>query len=282
MTEADRTTAPDTVAEVLIIGAGASGAVAAARLAQAGFDVVCLEQGGFTDPREFPGDKLEWELLAPKNWHPNPNVRGRAADYPCDTSDSDVNPLMWSGVGGSTILWAAHWLRFLPSDFRARTLDGIADDWPFTYDDLLPFYRQVEQEFAVSGLGGDPAYPDGAAMPLPPLPIGKMGRKAAEGLDALGWHWWPGPNAIASRDHGNLRPGRHSSPGPGYARSPWTVRAVPPGRSTWTGRAVSTGRTRRSSSSARTGSAPPGCCCCRRPRASRTAWRTPPGWSASG
>ena len=112
---------------------------------------------------------------------------------------------MWSGVGGSTVLWAAHWVRMLPSDFRVKSLDGIADDWPFTYEDLLPFYREVENEFSVSGLGGDPAYPDGAEMPLPPLPIGKMGRKAAEGMDKLGWHWWPGVNAIASRPHGHLK-----------------------------------------------------------------------------
>ena len=191
--------------DVLIIGAGAAGSVAALHLARAGFDVVCLEQGGWTDPSEFPGSQPEWELLASKQWHPNPNVRGRPEDYPCETSDSDVNPLMWSGVGGSTILYSAHWVRFLPSDFRVRSLDGIADDWPFTYSDLVPDYEEVEHEFAVSGLAGDPAYPVGAGPPLPPLPIGKTGRRAATGMDRLGWHWWPGPNSIASRAHGNLR-----------------------------------------------------------------------------
>jgi flavin-dependent dehydrogenase len=65
---------------VVIVGAGASGSVAALRLARAGFNVVCLEQGDYVDPGEFPGDKLEFELLAPKTWHPNPNVRGRASD----------------------------------------------------------------------------------------------------------------------------------------------------------------------------------------------------------
>ena len=138
---------------MLIIGAGVAGSVAALHLARAGFDVVCLEQGAGPTASEFPGSKPEWELLASRQWHPNPNVRGRPADYPCETSDSDVNPLMWSGVGGSTILYSAHWVRFLPSDFRVRSLDGIADDWPFTYDDLVPYYERVEHEFAVSGAG---------------------------------------------------------------------------------------------------------------------------------
>ena len=190
--------------DALIVGAGAAGSVAALHLARAGFSVVCLEQGGWTDPSEFPGSKLEWELLASKQWHPNPNVRKRAEDYPCETSDSDVNPLMWSGVGGSTILYSNHWVRFLPSDFKVRSLDGIADDWPFSYDDLAPYYERVEPEFSVSGLAGDPAYPAGPAPPLPPLPIGRIGRRAAAGMDKLGWHW-PGPQSSASRPHGNLR-----------------------------------------------------------------------------
>lgn len=193
-------TSPD-VAEVLIIGAGASGSVAARHLSESGFKVVCLEQGPAVDNSEFWGDKPEWELMAQKRWHPNPNVRDLENDYPVDTSESDVNPLMYNAVGGSTILYAAHWQRFMPSDFRVRTLDGVAEDWPFTYEDLEPFYDQMDVEMGVSGLAGDPAYPPQKEYPLPPLPIGKIGMKAAEGMNKLGWHWWPGPNAIPSRDY---------------------------------------------------------------------------------
>ncbi|MCW2598429.1 MAG: glucose dehydrogenase [Frankiales bacterium] len=196
---------PD-VADVLVIGAGASGSVAVKELAEHGFSVVCLEQGDWTPPSSFAGDKPEWELIKQKTWHPNPNVRSGPSDYPIDTSDSDVNPLMYSAVGGSTILYAAHWCRFLPSDFRVHSMDGIADDWPFSYADLLPYYERMDRDVAASGLGDDPAYPPGAPFPQPPLPIGKIGRKAAEGMDKLGWHWWPGPNSIASRPHGDRSP----------------------------------------------------------------------------
>ena len=197
---ADATRSPG-MADVLVIGAGASGSVAVKHLAQAGFSVVCLEQGPQVDNGEFYGDKPEWELMAQKRWHPNPNVRDLENDYPCETSDSDVNPLMYNAVGGSTILYAAHWQRFMPSDFRVRTLDGVAEDWPFTYEDLEPFYDEMDIEMGVSGLGGDPAYPPGKAPPLPPLPIGRIGMKAAAGMNKLGWHWWPGPQSIPSRPY---------------------------------------------------------------------------------
>ncbi len=189
------------VAEVLIIGAGASGSVAAKELAENGFQVVCLEQGPRVDNGEFWGDKPEWELMSQKRWHPNPNVRDLENDYPINTDESDVNPLMYNAVGGSTILYAAHWQRFMPSDFRVKTLDGVADDWPFTYEDLEPFYDRMDVEMGVSGLAGDPAYPPMTEFPLPPLPIGKIGMKAAEGMNKLGWHWWPGPCAIPSRPY---------------------------------------------------------------------------------
>ncbi len=59
------------VADVLVIGAGASGSVAVKELAEAGFSVVCLEQGQWTPPDSFAGDKPEWELVKQKQWHPN-------------------------------------------------------------------------------------------------------------------------------------------------------------------------------------------------------------------
>ncbi len=72
----------DDVADVLIIGAGASGAVAAKHLAEAGVKVVCLEQGGNVEAEDFYGDKPEWELMTQRRWHPNPNVRQIESDYP--------------------------------------------------------------------------------------------------------------------------------------------------------------------------------------------------------
>src|SRR6266508_2576866 len=130
----DRSREEGTVAsepeDVLLIGAGASGGVVGLRLAEAGFKVVCLEQGDWLDRANYPGNKLDWELKARKDWATSPNIRGLAADYPIVEDDSPVSPLMYNAVGGSTIIFAGAWPRALPSDFRVRSLDGIADDWP--------------------------------------------------------------------------------------------------------------------------------------------------------
>jgi choline dehydrogenase-like flavoprotein len=121
-----------------------------------------------------------------------------------DDSDSDITALMWNGVGGGTVVYAAHWQRNLPSDFRVRTMDGVADDWPLTYEDLEPYYVRVEKDWGVSGLAGDTAFPPGEGPPMPPVPLSKLGRRVARAHNELGWHWWPGPNAIATRPYGRL------------------------------------------------------------------------------
>jgi choline dehydrogenase-like flavoprotein len=190
-------------ADVLVIGAGASGAVAAKHMAEAGFRVVCLEQGGWRSAGEYPGDKLEFELLAEKQWSPDPNVRARPEDYPTESSESDISPVMFNAVGGSTVHFGAQWARMRPSDFKVRSLEGVGDDWPISYDELLPYYEALDVEMGVSGTAGDPAYPPGKAPPLPPLPIGRIGRTAALGMNRLGWHWWPAAHAIPSQPRDN-------------------------------------------------------------------------------
>lgn len=192
-------------AEVVIIGAGASGSVAAARLAAAGFDVVCLEQGGRTSASDYLSALPEAELAWVERWNPDPNARRRPWDYPVTGDSAAVRPVMYNGVGGGLVQWAAMWQPMLPSDFRTRTLDGVGDDWPITWFDLADQYRRAAGEMSVSGLAGDPALPETDAYPNPPIPIGKIGWAAARGMDRLGWHWWPGTNAIASRRHGDLQ-----------------------------------------------------------------------------
>jgi choline dehydrogenase-like flavoprotein len=187
--------------DILIIGAGASGSVAAKHLAEQGFRVVVLEQGSWVSTSEVPGNKPEYELLGSGRWNPDPNVRGWPADYPVNVERSEQPVYMYNTVGGGTPFYAGVWSRPLPSDFRTRTLDGVADDWPITYHDLLPYYRANDMDMGVSGLSGNPAYPDGYHPPLPAHPIHLTGRKMAEGMNKLGWHWWPGYSAIPSQAH---------------------------------------------------------------------------------
>lgn len=157
--EANGNARPPEDPDVLIVGAGPVGAVAAKRLAEEGIKVVCLEQGDWPDYSKTRAAHLDLEITATRDWGRDPNVRRASADYPIEDSESDIAALNYNAVGGGTVIYSAKWHRQLPSDFRVRSLDGVADDWPLTYEDLEPYYVRVERDFGVSGLAGDTAYP---------------------------------------------------------------------------------------------------------------------------
>jgi len=192
-------------ADVLIIGAGASGAAVAWSLVRAGVSVTCLEQGGWVDPASYPHERHDWELHRQTDFSNDPNVRGLPEDYPLNNTDTPIHPVMYNAVGGSTIHWTGHFPRFRPSDFRVRSLDGVADDWPIAYTDLAPFYEQNDANIGVAGINGDTANPPRDPRPLPPVGIDRGGDTFIRGLEKLGWHWWPSDGAMLTAPYGEGR-----------------------------------------------------------------------------
>jgi len=192
-------------ADVLIVGAGAAGAAVAWRLSKLKLKVLCIEQGDFQVPSEYPAASSDWELRKLTTHSPFPNVRNGDADYPINDEDSPISIANFNGVGGSTILFSGHFPRMHPSDFKTKTLDGVAEDWPISYRDLEPYFQLNDQVMGISGLSGDPAYPEIDDL-LPPVPMGRVGEILGHGFNALNWHWWPSYAAIVTRKTAHRNP----------------------------------------------------------------------------
>jgi choline dehydrogenase-like flavoprotein len=188
-------------ADIVIIGAGASGAAFAWSMAETKMRIVCLEQGEWQTPATFPATRRDVEQRNDSWFAISPNRRRRPTDYPIHEEGSCIRVANFNGVGGGTVLFGAHTPRFHPSDFRVRSLDGIADDWPISYDTLAPFYDINDRMMGISGLPGDPAYPPHPAQPMRPLPMGRATETLGRGFNKLGWHWWPSDSTIASEEY---------------------------------------------------------------------------------
>ncbi|MFC3852773.1 GMC family oxidoreductase [Salinispirillum marinum] len=184
--------------DYIVVGSGASGSAAAWRLTQNGFKVICLERGKEILPSEYPSTRSDWEIKKRKDFNPVSAIRNLESDYPVDDSESPIAICNYNAVGGSTILYSAHFPRFRPQDFKIQSSDGLYEDWPISYEDLKPYYEINEREMAVSGLVGDPMYPDIEEL-LPPVPIGITGERIGDAFNKKGWHWWPSYAAISTR-----------------------------------------------------------------------------------
>ncbi len=78
------------VADVLIIGAGASGAVMAWSLAETKMRIVCLEQGPLMNPLTYPSTARDWEARTQGDFATNPNVRRLPQDYPVNEENTPI------------------------------------------------------------------------------------------------------------------------------------------------------------------------------------------------
>jgi choline dehydrogenase-like flavoprotein len=193
---------PDAV-DVCVIGAGAAGAVAAKKLGEAGFRVVVLEAGPrFNPASDYPARQFDFEVAGPALYDP-PDPR---RDLYTQGGGTWFNYNRVKAVGGSTLVYTAISRRFHVSDFRVRSLDGVADDWPITYEDLAPYYDEVERELGVAGLAGIPGEAPRGPYPLPPFGFNCASQAIRRGARQLGWELWPSPLAINSEAYDGRPP----------------------------------------------------------------------------
>ena len=188
-----------TTADVVVVGCGAGGGVIAKELGEAGLSVVVLEAGRRYDPEaDYPTDQLEFEAKIPHIFAP-PNTRRDRY-----TSSGRFTYSRVKGVGGSTLHYQAVSPRMHESDFRVRTLDGVADDWPITYAELEPYYTRVEWELGVAGPSGEDANlfepPRSQRYPTPAHPLDLTNLAIKRGADRLGLHLVEVPVAIPTKN----------------------------------------------------------------------------------
>ena len=175
------------VVDACIVG-GAIGGVMARILAEGGLSVVVLDAGPRWNPaRDFVNDPWEMEKKM---------ERRMPFLYAGDATGR--GELTVFAVGGRMNHWGASTPRYRPAVFLSKTMQGFGNDWPLTYDDLLPAYQKAEREFGVSGDHTRYPFPRDP-FPLPAHPIPYSDQVVKKGFDALGLRTFQGPHGILSQ-----------------------------------------------------------------------------------
>jgi choline dehydrogenase-like flavoprotein len=166
--------------DVCIVGSGAGGGMAAYVLANAGVKVLLLEAGPLYDPKKNV-TQLKWPYESPRRGASSPLRNFGDFDAAYGGWDLEGEPYTrkdgtkfdWFRarmLGGRTNHWGRISLRFGPKDFKHRSIDGLGDDWPISYDDVAPYYDKVDRLIGVFGsVENLPNEPDGIFLP-PPKP----------------------------------------------------------------------------------------------------------------
>ncbi len=164
--------------DVVIVGSGAGGAMAAYQLTRAGARVLVLEAGDWWDNTK-DGAMLTKSYDSPRRGASTTErpfgefdacIGGWQVDGEPYTKAADTKFDWWRArmLGGRTNHWGRISLRFGPDDFRRKSIDGLGDDWPISYDDIAPYYDQVDQLIGIFGSRENlPNHPDGIFMPAP-------------------------------------------------------------------------------------------------------------------
>ena len=200
---------PQKIYDVIVVGSGATGGWAAKELSEKGLNVVVLEAGRKVDPsKEY--NMLAWPYELPFRGFGNRAELERtqpiqSRNYACNeysrkwfvndlenpyTTPPD-KPFYWirgRHTGGRSLQWGRQSYRLSNFDFKAKSHDGYGEDWPFSYEDLVPYYEKVERFVGISGREERlPQLPDSIFQPPMNFTCGEwLLRKS---VDAMGDRW---------------------------------------------------------------------------------------------
>ena len=152
--------------DVCIIGSGISAAMVADKLAREkpSLTIVVVEAGDDVPPlARRPQLRQRTQDYGENPWL-NDHLDGYEVEGPLQSRSM--------GVGGLAMHWGGVTPRFSPEDFKLRSLYGVGDDWPISYDDLEPFYMEAERVLGVAGEQGPRDMdPRSGPFPMPMLPL---------------------------------------------------------------------------------------------------------------
>jgi choline dehydrogenase-like flavoprotein len=165
--------------DVIVVGSGAGGGMAAKILTEGGLNVALLEAGPpvnpekdykmFMWPYDLPHRGVGVGGLAAQNFGEflAPNGAWEIAGEPYTSAPgSDFRWFRSRIVGGRTNHWGRIALRFSPIDFKSYSRDGLGSDWPISYDDIAPYYDKVDSYIGVFGTKENiSSAPDGVFLP---------------------------------------------------------------------------------------------------------------------